>query len=192
MKRFFLLMAILVVGVFLLSACGAESSGDAATQAQEEADEALPPTYAIGEILQLTNWEFTVTDSVAFMQRAETGGTISMVFEPTRDDRIFVAVPVEITNISGENRQMLPTRLQTPTQLTARLRYTGVDGSTNYLPIALNASVGDVIDRVIGAGNTVTGRIFFQIPPEIENSTGNLELQIRTNAGDVMGVFQLD
>ncbi|MCL2376374.1 MAG: DUF4352 domain-containing protein [Defluviitaleaceae bacterium] len=190
MKRFF----VLLIGVFIFSACGAildsgTSSGSGAEPPEIEEEPA--PSYYINEILQLTNWQFTVTDNVGFAETVETGGTVSMVFEPTRDDRIFAYVPVEITNISEERRRMLPIRLETPTQLTARLVYAGEDGNVVHLPIALSGSVGDVIDRPISPGDTVTGRVFFQIRPEIENSTSDVRLEIRTNAGDVMGVFSI-
>ena len=186
MKKFCMLAIMLFVGVFLLSACDAIAN---APEPEPTPEPTPAPTYNIGEILHLPNWEFTATETVGFAERIESGGTVRFVYEPTREDRIFAYVPVEITNISGERRQMLPARLQTQTQLTARLRYVGADSNTAFLPMSLSVSVGDVIDRPVNPGYTIDGKIFFQIPPEIENSTGNVELEIRTNAGDTMGVF---
>ena len=184
-----LIAAMLTVFVLLAFAACASDSGSPAQAPDPEPEPA--PSYNVGEILQLTNYEFTVTDNVSFAARVETGGVVSHVFRPTREDRILAYVPVEITNISGERRRMLPSRLETPTQFTARLRYIGEDGSTSFMPIALSASVGDIIDRTINPGDTITGRVFFQIPPEIEDSTGDVIFVLRTNAGDIMGEFQV-
>ena len=142
-----------------------------------------PEVLAIGDTLDLSGWELTV-DDVEFLGQLQLG---LMTFQTDRDDQVFVYVSVTIANNTDTQGTLFPSTLRSPGALTTVLRY----NDRSILRTAVRGYGRDATDRRTGAGSTADARLVFMVDAEMEHSEEPIELVIRTNAGDVIGVFAL-
>jgi len=184
-RKLLLLLLALLFSLAMFAGCSNGGNANQTTEAPTEAPTQPPvETLAIGETLVLENWELTV-DDIEFLNELRSG---MMVFSPDNDDQIFAYVSVTITNRTEERRMMFPSVLQTPRQLIPYLRY---DGGGRRRRVQVRGYGRDATDRPTNAGSTTDARLIFQVDAAMGTSAQPLELEIRTNAGETVGMFEL-
>jgi len=183
-KKILLALFSLLFALVAFAACGSGNTNGGAENTTTEAPAEPVEVLAVGDSLTLENWELTV-DEVEFRDELRSG---LMVFSPDGEDRAFAYVSVTITNRTEERRMMFPSLLQTPRQLVASLRY---DDGGRILQVQVRGYGRAALDRAINANATIEAPLIFQVNAAMAESTQPLQLEIRTNAGETVGIFAL-